>query len=251
MVLSSANSYGPAAGTVGTTLGGATVQVGNSTSLGAGDVNVTGSSTLQAGAPGVNLANNIIVANANTVSVAGNGNNLTLSGVISGNGSLTGTGTGTVTLSGANTYAGGTLLNAGVIGVTADGAAAGNPGSLGVVPALPAPNNILLNGGDLLGIATLTLNANRGLGIGSASIANDAVTTGLIDAASGQTLTIAGIIGFGRQYRHEQPHREQRTRQHRHRGVVRRQHLQRHQYYRRRGRAIGESPGVAGQHALV
>jgi len=194
LALSHANTFGPAAGTVGTTLSGATVQAGNSTALGAGDVNVTGSSTLQAGAAGVNLANNIIVANANTVSVAGNGNNLTLSGGISGNGSLTGTGTGSVTLSGANTYAGGTLLTAGVIGVTADGAAAGNPGSLGIVPALPSPNNIVLNGGDLLGIATLTLNANRGLGIGSASIANDAVTTGLIDAASGQTLTVAGMI---------------------------------------------------------
>jgi autotransporter-associated beta strand protein len=194
LALAQADSFGPAAGTVGTTLGGATVQVGNSTALGAGDVNVTGSSTLQAGAPGVNLANNIIVANANTVSVAGNGNNLTLGGVISGNGGLTGTGMGTVTLNGANTYAGGTLLNAGVIGIVEDGAAAGNSGSLGVVPALPAANNILFNGGDLLGTATLTLNPYRGLGIGSASVANNAVTTALIDAAPGQTLTVAGTI---------------------------------------------------------
>jgi autotransporter-associated beta strand protein len=194
LALTHANSFGPTAGTVGTTLAGATVQVGNNTALGAGDVSVTGSSTLQAGAPGVTLANNISVANANTLSVAGNGNFLTLGGVISGNGSLTGAGTGTVALNGANSYAGGTVLNAGVIGIAADGAAAGNSGSLGVVPALSAPNNILFNGGDLFGSATLTLNPNRGLGIGSASIANSAVTTAMIDAAAGQTLTVAGTI---------------------------------------------------------
>ena len=195
LVLSQANSYGPPSGTVGTTLGGATVQVGSSTSLGSGDVNVTGSSTLQAAGSSVSLNNNIIVANANTVSVAGGANTLTLGGVISGNGSLTGTGSGTVNVTGANnTYAGGTVINAGVLGVAADGAAAGNAGSLGVVPATPTPNNIILNGGDLLGTSTLTLNTNRGLGIGSVSIGNDAITTGLIDAASGQVLTIGGTI---------------------------------------------------------
>jgi len=194
--ITNANTYGPAAGTVGTTLGGATVQVNKNTSLGSGDVNVTSSSTLQAGAAGVNLANNIIVANANTISVAGGGNNLTLSGVISGNGSLTGVGSGTVTLNGANnTFAGGTVLNSGVLGIVADGAAAGNSGSLGVVPASTAPNNIILNGGVLLGSSTLALNPNRGLGIGSASIANSAITTGFIDAAGGQFFTINGVLG--------------------------------------------------------
>ncbi len=196
IIITNANTYGPAAGTVGTTLGGATVQVNKSTSLGAGDVNITSSSTLQAGAAGVNLANNIIVANANTVSVAGGGNHLTLGGVISGNGSLTGVGSGTVTVSGANnTYVGGTVLNSGVLGIVADGAAAGNSGSLGVVPTSATPNNIILNGGVLLGTSTLALNPNRGLGIGLASIANNAVTTGFIDAAGGQTFTIGGAIG--------------------------------------------------------
>ncbi len=196
LVLGAANSYGPSAGTVGTTLGGATVVAGNSSALGAGDVSVTASSTLQAVGTGVALANNISVANANTLSLGGNGTNLVLGGVISGNGALAKNGTGNTTLSGANnTYAAGTVLNNGILGIVADGAAAGNPGSLGVVPAAPTANNILLTGGDLLGTATLTLNANRLIGIGSSSIASAAVTTGLIDAAAGQTLTVAGTIG--------------------------------------------------------
>ena len=196
LVVSAANSYGPAAGAVGTTLAGATVQVGNNNSLAAGDVSVTGSSTLQATAPALSLANNISVANANTLAVVGGtGNTLTLNGVISGNGSLTGAGAGKAILGNVNnTYAGGTILNAGVLGIVADGAAAGTAGSLGVVPPLPTPNNILLNGGDLLGAATASLHPNRGIGIGSASIASAAVTTAQIDAASGQTLTIGGVI---------------------------------------------------------
>lgn len=196
VVLGAANNYGPSAGTVGTTLGGATVVAGNSGALGAGDVSVTASSTLQAVGSGVALANNISVANANTLSLGGNGTNLVLGGVISGNGGLAKNGAGNTTLSGANnTYVAGTVLNNGVLGIVADGAAAGSAGSLGVVPAAPTANNILLTGGDLLGAATLTLNANRLIGIGSSSIASSAVTTGLIDAAAGQTLTVAGIIG--------------------------------------------------------
>ena len=73
-ILSQANTYGPSAGSVGTTLGGATVQVGNNTALGAGDVSVTSSSTLQSGAAGLSLANNIAMADATTVD--NNGNNL-------------------------------------------------------------------------------------------------------------------------------------------------------------------------------
>ena len=196
VVLAGANTYGPAAGgTVGTTLGGATVQVGNNASLGAGDVSVTANSTLSAGAAGLNLANNLAVANTHTLTMANNGNNVALTGVVSGNGALATAGTGTVTVSAANnTYAGGTILNAGILGISADGVAAGGAGSLGAVPASATPNNLILTGGDLLATATLTLQTNRGLGIGSTATANTATTTAFIDAAAGQTLTIAGVI---------------------------------------------------------
>jgi len=191
-VLSAANSYGPAAGTVGTSLSGSTLQVGNNASLGTGDVSVTGASTLKAGATSVALANNIGIANLGTLSVAGN--NLTLGGVITGNGAIA-AGSAGLNLTGANnTYAGGTALNAGIVTIDADGAAAGNAGSLGVVPATTALNNLVFNGGDLLASTTLTLNANRGLGIGATSGLNTATTTALLDAASGQTFTVAGVI---------------------------------------------------------
>jgi autotransporter-associated beta strand protein len=138
----------------------------------------------------LNLANNLAVAATHTVTVDNHGNVLTLGGVISGNGVLTAAGAGSLILGGVNnTYAGGTVLNAGTVGISADGAAAGAPGNLGVVPATMTPNNLLFNGGDLLATATLILETNRGLGIGSVASASTATTTAFLDAAAGQTLT--------------------------------------------------------------
>jgi autotransporter-associated beta strand protein len=192
-VLSGANSYGPASGTVGTTLNGITLQAANNSALGAGDVSVTANSTLQAGPAGLSLANNITISSSHIATLNNNSTNLTLSGIISGNGGLNTSGSGSVILSGANnTYTGSTILGSGILSIAMDGAAPGNPANLGTVPATPTLNNIILNGGDLLASATLTLNTNRGIGIGPVS--GGGFNTGLIDAASGQTLTVAGII---------------------------------------------------------
>jgi fibronectin-binding autotransporter adhesin len=190
-VLSAANTYGPAAGTVGTTVSGSTVTVGNSAALGAGDVSVTGTSTLQSSGAGVSLPNNIAIASLGALSVAGNA--ATLGGVISGNGALS-AGSAGLALGANNTYVGGTTLNAGTLSIAGDGATAGGAGSLGVVPATATPNNLVINGGDLLGATTLTLNVNRGIGIGASSGLNTATTTALFDAAAGRSFTIAGTI---------------------------------------------------------
>jgi autotransporter-associated beta strand protein len=185
-VLSTANTYGPAAGTTGTTLsGGVTVQAGNSTALSTGDVNITGNSTLQSGAANLNLANNIAVGGGVTATVDNNGNNLTLGGVIGGGGSLAKISAGTLTLGSANTYGGNTAINAGTLSISADG-------SFGTAPGSATPNSIVLNGGDLLATGNATLNANRGVGIGATS--GSTPGTALIDAASGQTLTVNGTI---------------------------------------------------------
>ncbi|TAK95123.1 MAG: hypothetical protein EPO07_15755, partial [Verrucomicrobia bacterium] len=193
-VLSSANTYGPASsGTVGTSVGGGgIVQIGNNSSLGAGDVSVTTSGTLRAGVAALNLANNFTLASGATATVDNNGNDVTLGGVLSSSGALAKTGSGTLTLSGNNTYAGGSTINAGVVSISSDGASAGNAGNLGVVPASATANNLVLNGGDLLATATLTLHANRGIGIGAST--GSATTTALLDAAAGTTLTVNGII---------------------------------------------------------
>jgi len=194
-ILSAANSYGPASsGSTGTTLsGGGILQVGNNNALGAGDLSVTASSTIQAGAAGLTLTNNIAVASSVVATVDNNGNNLTLTnGVISGSGALSKINSGTLTLGGANTFSGGTTIGAGVLSVSSDGASAGNDGNLGAVPASATANNVILNGGDLLGNGTFSLHVNRGLGIGATS--GSAAATALIDAASGQTFTVNGII---------------------------------------------------------
>lgn len=188
--LAAANTYGPLAGTVGTTLAGSTLRIGNSGSLGAGDVSVTGNSTLAAGASGLNLPNNVAIPALASLTV--NGSGLALNGVISGGGSLTIA--GNVSLGANNTYTGGTVIS-GVVRIAADGATAGGAGSLGEVPATAQADNVLLVGGDLLATATTTLATNRGVGIGATSPLNTAITTGLLDAAAGQTLTVAGVIG--------------------------------------------------------
>ena len=140
-VLSSANTYGPASsGTTGTTLnGGGTLQIGNNTSLGAGDVSVSGAGgTIQAGAAGLSLTNNISIASGTTAMLDNQGNTFTLGGIISGTaGNLAATGNGTVVLSGTNTYTGGTTISGGTVQFSADN-------NLGA-----SASGITLNGGTL------------------------------------------------------------------------------------------------------
>ena len=187
LALITANTYGPASGSApGTSLSGGTLQVGNNGSLGAGYLNVVGNSTLQA-APATTLTvnNPIAITTGLTTTVNNNGNSLTLGGIISGGGSVTATGSGTLVLNGANSYGGSTTLNAGTVSISSDG-------NLGAAPGSATPNSIIINGGDLLGNGTVTLNANRGVGIGATS--GSANATAFVDAAGGGTFTINGVI---------------------------------------------------------
>jgi len=176
-ILSGANSYGPAAGSPGTTVsGGGVLQVGNPGALGSGDVNVTGGSVLQAGAPGLALGNNVILGSTVNATINNNGQNLTLNGTISGGGALTKIGNGTLALNGNNSYAGNTTVSVGSL-------------SLSSTANIVSPE-IILNGGDLLGNGTFAI--TNAVGIGPAS--GGTPGTALIDAANGQIFELDGVL---------------------------------------------------------
>ena len=193
LILSGNNSYGPTAGSVGTAVsGGGVLQLGHASALGAGDVSVGGDYTVKAGAAGLSVGNNFDIATSVIATLDNNGNSLTFTGVISGSGAVKKVGIGILTLGSVNTYSGGTTISAGEASVSMDGATGGSAGELGIVPAVAMPNNVVFDGGALVGNGTFALHANRGIGIGP--VAGSFGATALIDAASGQTVTINGIV---------------------------------------------------------
>ena len=106
--------------------------------------------TLQFEASGIALEN-AIALNANPTIDTGS-NMDAISGVISGSGGLTKIGSGTLILAGENTYAGGTLLDVGTLGIASNGAL--GAGALAMPPGtmlqfeangLTLPNAIVLN----------------------------------------------------------------------------------------------------------
>ena len=126
--------------------------------------------------------------------------NATFSDAISGSGQVVKQNTGMLTLSGANTYAGPTVINAGGLLVSADG-------KLGTAPGTPVPGNVTINNatydanlgyhngltytyttaGSLLGaIGSFTLDSNRGITIGNA--------LGEVTVSAGNTLTYGGLV---------------------------------------------------------
>jgi fibronectin-binding autotransporter adhesin len=76
-------------------------------------VNVSTGATLQLGAGGTagNLIGNAVVDNGSVI--LNRSDSLTFNANISGSGGLNQNGTGTIILGGANTYSGGTVINAG------------------------------------------------------------------------------------------------------------------------------------------
>ena len=107
------------------------------------------------------------------------GTSLVADPIATSTGTLTKTGAGTLTLSGVNTYSGSTTINAGTISIDDDS-------RLGTAPGSATAGHLTLNGGTLHSSADFTLNANRGVALGSSH--------GTFNVNSGTVLTVAGVI---------------------------------------------------------
>jgi fibronectin-binding autotransporter adhesin len=105
VTLNGANTYSG-----GTNINAGKAIISQNASLGVGQATFATGTELETAA-GVTLANQVQLAGNTTLHSLTN--NSTLNGVISGTGSLTKDGSGSVTLNGANTYSGGTNINAG------------------------------------------------------------------------------------------------------------------------------------------
>jgi fibronectin-binding autotransporter adhesin len=192
LILSTANTYGPASGTVGTYLNAGITQVGNDTSLGAGDVAFDGTGTLQAGPGNLTLANNLTIGSGDTATLDSKGTAFTVSGVISDSSSnglvvTNSTGTGKVILTNTNTYSGPTGINGGTLAISS----ANNLGST---------SSINFNVGTLESTASVnyTLSANVTLP-GAGTIQTDSSTSaltlnGVVSGAGSLTKTGNGTL---------------------------------------------------------
>ena len=168
----------------GTTISSGILNVNGDAALGnaAGAVTISNGATLQAGGTLTTAARTITIGTGGgIIDTNGNSVNLNAGSVVTGT-TLTKTGAGTLTLSGTNTYNGGTVINAGTLNPA-------NDESLGAVPGTPTAASITINGGSTLILGTtnnMTLNANRGITLGSG--------TQNIVKVSRNGVTVAGVI---------------------------------------------------------
>ena len=201
LTLGGQNTY-----TGSTSIYGGAVSVSSDGNLGADPASATPGNivldggTLQATTSiAINSNRGITVGDATTPNLGGGidvatGNILTYAGIIADNtggpGSLTVGNpnfTGTLVLSGANTYSGGTTINAGTLSVSADD-------NLGTAPSSAQSNIVLENYGTLLATTGFTLNSDRSIGIDPSVGPPPVAGYGQIDVAAGQTLIYGGTI---------------------------------------------------------
>lgn len=205
LTLSGTNTYtgGTVLGSAGSPGTAGTLSISNDLNLGAipstASTNLTlnGNTLLVNSAITINAARNIALGSGNaTINTNTGVNSVTIAGSITGSGSFTKAGVGTLILSGTNTYTGGTTINEGTLRVSADTA-------LGATPGAFSASNLTFTGGTLLIGAAFTLNANRGitLGTGGGTINTNTFSTTISQAITGTgsltktgtgTLTLSG-----------------------------------------------------------
>jgi fibronectin-binding autotransporter adhesin len=183
-VLSGTNTYSG-----GTTIGGGTLQLGSSTGLGTGSVNVNGGtlniSSFGESVAGLTLSGGSVIGTTGVLTSTSTYQvqSGSISAILGGSVGLNETTSGSVSLSGVNTYTGATTISAGTLSVASDA-------NLGADPTSSTPGNIVLNGGTLQATASFTLNSNRGIAIGPSSGSG----SGTIAVTSGNTLGYGGIV---------------------------------------------------------
>jgi len=179
LTLSGVNTY-----LGGTVINAGTLQVGSDSNLG----DATGALTF--GGSILRITNGFTSSRSVTLNAGGgtfdtNGNDLTLSGNMTGSGALTKAGTGTLTLSGFNTYLGGTVINAGTLQV-------GSDGNLGdAAGALTFSGGILKITNGFTSSRSVTLNAGGGT---FDTNGNDLTLSGIIDGAGALTKAGTGTL---------------------------------------------------------
>ena len=202
----------------GTHTGNITGTGGLLTKTGAGTVTLTGTNTytgtttITGGALNIAANNNIgtgaLVLNGGALQFGGafsstrlttlqagggtfdtNGNNNTLTGIISGTGALAKTGAGTLTLNAVNTFTGNIAINGGTLAIS-------NNNNLGATT-----NDLTLDGGTLQSTAAVTMTNARtvtlGAGGGTFTSNTGAMSVaGVVSGAGDLTITGAGNVTF-------------------------------------------------------
>ena len=163
--------------TGGLSIGANALHIINGQSI-AGSVQINGASTLTGGTATLDVQNS---------------NTLTLYGAISGAGAIDKIGSGTLVLGNANSYSGGTTLNAGQLTINYASALGTGPltitgGSLDSGGITVSTNNVQYWNGDFTFIGSSNLN----LGSGAVTLGGNRTVT-----VNANTLTVGGAIGDG------------------------------------------------------